>query len=159
MNIFVLDKDPKVAAIQQFDKHVVKMVLESAQILCAAFPDGAAPYKRTHYNHPSTVWARTCKPNYQWLLKHGLALAKEYTRRYEKTHKSQSVIEWCAVGLEEIDFLEKDLEVLTPFAQAMPEEYKCDNAVDAYRSYYIGEKNKIASWARSPDGPPDWWTV
>ena len=98
MNIFVLDNDPIVAAQSQSDKHVVKMVLETAQMLCAAFPPGEAPYKRSYYNHPCTVWARKSDDNYYWLCRHGIALSVEYTHRYGKRHKSQDVIEWCLLN-------------------------------------------------------------
>ena len=84
MNIFVLDYNPKRAAQMQCDKHVVKMPLETAQILCSAFEPGTAPYKRTHYNHPCSVWGRESKVNYKWLIEHGLALSDEYTYRYGK---------------------------------------------------------------------------
>ena len=79
VNIFVLDEDPIQAAFQQCNKHVVKMVTETAQLLCSVYPKGVAPYKRTHYNHPCAVWARTSLENYLWLLEHGEALGLEYT--------------------------------------------------------------------------------
>ena len=65
MNIFVLDNDPFKAAEYQCDKHVVKMVLETAQLLCSAHE--TAPYKRTHYNHPCAIWTRSSLSNYMWL--------------------------------------------------------------------------------------------
>ena len=70
MNIFVLHKDPVVAAQMQCDKHVVKMLLESAQMLCSPFEPGSAPYRRSHYNHPCSKWARESSSNYQWLWDH-----------------------------------------------------------------------------------------
>ena len=95
MNIFVLDESPVVSAKYACDKHVVKMILESAQMLCSVQPEGTAPYKRTHYNHPCTKWVRESSRNYEWLLIHAYALCDEYTRRYDKVHKTQAVIEWC----------------------------------------------------------------
>ena len=74
MNIFVLDKDPKKAATQQIDKHIVKMPLESAQMLCAALARHGredTPYKATHKNHPCTLWAGESQGNFRWLVKHG----------------------------------------------------------------------------------------
>ena len=83
MNIFTVDHDPTVAAQQLCDKHVVKMPLETAQMLCSAFdPLDLAPYKRVHYNHPCTQWARQSEANFDWLVTHGLALCAEYTKRY-----------------------------------------------------------------------------
>ena len=95
MNIFVVDYNPVRAAKMLCDQHVVKMPLESAQILCAAYEQEKAPYRRTHYNHPCTIWTRTSKENYLWLIDHGLALCHEYTYRYQKVHKSEEVIRWC----------------------------------------------------------------
>ena len=87
MNIFVLDLDPVKAARYQCNKHVVKMVLETAQLLCAPFEPGVAPYKRSHFNHPSSIWTRSSLSNYHWLIVHGMALCDEYEYRYSKIHK------------------------------------------------------------------------
>ena len=88
MNIFALSHSPIVSAQMQHDKHVVKMVLESAQMLCSTFDPNLydVPYKRVHYNHPCTKWARENIGNFFWLVNHGLALASEYTYRYGKVH-------------------------------------------------------------------------
>ena len=92
MNIFYLDKDPFKAAKVQYNKHVVKMILESAQMLCAAhhiLGDSAdGPYKLAHKNHPSTIWVRENSLHYAWLYKHMIALGLQYTYRYGKTHLS-----------------------------------------------------------------------
>jgi len=88
MNIFYLNSDPVVAAEKQYNKHVVKMILESAQLLCSAHhmldSEIDVPYKLTHKNHPSAVWTRTSLQNYAWLYYHMLALGDEYTKRYGK---------------------------------------------------------------------------
>ena len=93
MNIFYLNSDPKKAAVIQYNKHVVKMILESAQMLCTAHHCcGSAeqkdnvPYRQAHLNHPSTVWARKSRSTYMWLYDHMIALGKEYTKRYGKEH-------------------------------------------------------------------------
>ena len=110
MNIFVLDESPVVSAKYACDKHVVKMILESAQMLCAIHPEGTAPYKRSYYNHPCTKWARESFENYDWLIRHAYALCAEYSRRYNhkngkpKVHKSQEVIE-----KNKIEYTEEDL--------------------------------------------------
>ena len=94
MNIFRLDNDPFVAAYNQCNKHVVKMCLETAQLLSTAHRvlDGedANPdlYKATHKNHPSAVWARENSSNYLWLMQHFDALLLEYAFRYYKRHAS-----------------------------------------------------------------------
>lgn len=152
MNIFLLDKDPEIAAQMQCDKHVVKMVLESAQLLCSPFNQGDAPYRRTHYNHPCSKWCRESSENYKWLLKHANGLASEYTHRYGKVHKSQAVIEWCNENYRFVNLPEISM---TPFALAMPTQYKCIDPVRAYRNYYSGEKSGFAKWTKREI--PNWF--
>ena len=153
MNIFVLSEDPVQAAKDQCDKHVVKMLLESGQMLCAAHEPGQAPWKRTHYNHPCTIWTRSSKENYKWLAIHGLELCAEYTRRYGRRHKSEDVLIWCAENIpESIPNIPQ-----TPFAIAIKNPaYHKDNAVDSYRAYYLGEKIRFAKWKYCH--PPKWWS-
>jgi len=90
MNIFYLNSDPERAAQLQYNKHVVKMILESAQLLCSAHimldSEIDVPYKLTHKNHPSAVWTRQSRSNYAWLYFHMMALGKEYKKRYNKEH-------------------------------------------------------------------------
>ena len=155
MNIFVVDQDPVISARSLLDKHVTKMPLESAQLLCSAFPENSAPYKRTHVNHPCAIWVRTTRDNFEWLVLHGLELCEEYTRRYGKTHASRRVIEWARDNVHRLVFTEKGL---TPFVQAMPEIYRSRCAVEAYRAYYRGAKKDFAKW-KSPAIPPYWWEV
>ena len=150
MNIFVLDKNPHVAAMYACDKHVVKMILESAQMLCSVHPEGTAPYKRGFYNHPCTKWVRASSENYDWLIEHARALCTEYTRRYGKVHKSEKVIDRCDANRPELPDVG-----LTPFAQAMPEDYKNEDAVEAYRTYYRNDKRRFATW-KDVD-PPTWF--
>ena len=151
MNIFVLDKDPAVAATMACDKHVVKMILETAQMLCAAAiaKGHEMPYGETHRFHPCTLWAGASQGNWEWLTQHGIALCAEYTTRYGKTHKSQQHIEYA----RDMD-ISFDEQQLTPFAQAMPPQYKNDCVVTAYRAYYMGEKARFATWKTQT---PNWW--
>jgi len=153
MNIFVVDEDPEVAARQLCDKHVVKMILETAQMMCTvAHGYGySPPYKKTHPKHPCTLWAAKSADNWSWLIRHGLAMCAEYTRRYGRIHKSEEVIMWCA-GLK-MGFTESGL---TPFAQAMPEQYRNECPVTAHRAYYHGEKAGFATWKSEV---PQWWTA
>ena len=106
MNVFVLDQDPRVCATYHNDKHVVKMILETAQLLCGVHHMTESnldiPYKLSHKNHPCSIWARKSLENYVWLCDLGMELSKEYTHRYGKTHKSQAVIEWCLTNLPNI---------------------------------------------------------
>lgn len=155
MNIFVLDPCPVTSAEMMCDKHVVKMVLESAQILCSPFPPGDAPYRRTHFNHPCAIWARKTRGNYHWLVRHAFALSREYTYRYGREHASLRVIEWCHTN--ETRLLLEDLS-MTPFPLAMPDQYRIPgDAVGSYRAYYLAEKASIATWTRR--NPPTWWNA
>jgi hypothetical protein len=146
MNIFVLDKDPKKCAKYHNDKHVVKMILETAQLLCGVHhmveSELDIPYKLSHKNHPCSIWARECIENYIWLCDLGMELCKEYTYRYGKRHKSQDIIEWCITNHPHL----KETGDLTPFRLAMPEECKIGGVVESYREYYIKEKKYFSKW-------------
>jgi hypothetical protein len=151
MNIFVLSYDPVRAAQYTCDKHVVKMPLETAQLLCSVFPAGTAPYKRTHYNHPCAQWVRESDANYRWLCLYGVHIGLEYTFRYGRKHKSSEVIEWCIKnGVSNVPANP------TAFIQVMPDEHKCADTVAAYRNYYRGDKKAMASWNRGRSAPY-WW--
>ena len=145
MNIFYLDSDPVKAAQIQYNKHVVKMILESAQMLCTAhhhyelFTD--VPYKKAHYNHPSTIWCRQNKNQYRWLYNHMIALGQEYTARYNKEHMS---ITKCRLPLFQYPVGIPEGKFEQP-PQCMPDEYKDECSVKAYWKYYIGEKGNIAN--------------
>ena len=137
MNIFVVDKDPWVAAQMLCDRHVVKMILESAQMLSTVMHKNGdpGPIRPTHHNHPCTVWAGASFDNYLWLCAHFDGLLIEYTKSYNKIHAYQVHLDTLyKYGLK---LPEKGL---TPFAQAMPEQYKNPDAVKAYRDYYCGDK-------------------
>jgi hypothetical protein len=150
MNIFALDYDPITAASYHMDKHVVKMILESAQLLCSVhhMTGGTAPYRLTHKNHPCSIWARESLSNYNWLNKLALALCDEYTYRYGKIHKSYYVImELPQPNIPDIG--------LTPFKLAMPDDYKVSDPIESYRNYYVNDKRHIAAWKR--DRKPAWY--
>jgi hypothetical protein len=146
MNIFYLDEDPTLSAQYHVDKHVVKMILETAQLLCGVHHvtsqiTDQVPYKLSHKNHPCAIWARTSLSNYLYLCELGLELCKEYTYRYGKRHKSQEVIEWCLIYKPNVP----DVEFTEP-AMAMPDEYKVGDVVQSYRNYYMGAKSGFATW-------------
>ena len=177
MNIFYLHNDPVKCAEYMHDKHVVKMILETAQLLCTAHRvlDGemfigrtentgrkvkrwkmSDPfmeeklYKATHVNHPSGIWTRQSKENYKWLYEHFVALCQEYTYRYGKTHMCEDKL------IVALAMPPKNMEssTLTEMPQAMPDEYKCLNPVDGYRTYYIAEKIKQSKWTKR--SAPEW---
>lgn len=163
MNIFFLDKDLTKCAEYHMDKHVVKMIVETAQLLCGAHHllrqdeviNGklVIPYKLTHKNHPCAIWARKSPANYLCLCNLGLALCAEYTHRYGKRHKSQDVMEWCLANYDKLASIltslseQKDTIGFTEPAMAMPPEYKVESdVVQSYRNYYIGAKAGFATW-------------
>lgn len=154
MNVFALDRDPVRAARALCDRHVVKMTLETAQILCTAARARLgqdAPYRPTHASHPCVAWAAERRANWDWLVRHGLALADEYERRFGRVHASRAVIARMARAGPPPRGRRRQ-----PFAQVMPERYRDRDAVAAYRRYYVGEKAGFATW-RSPARPPRWW--
>jgi hypothetical protein len=180
INIFYLDKNPYECAKLHTNKHVVKMILEYAQLLSTAhrFLDGtpiidkgtktgrqrttyilydnrdSLLYRATHINHPSAIWVRKSKENYVWLAHMLLALCMEYTYRYEKTHKVQRD-KLCFVLLGNIpkNIGNQGWSEPTP---AMPDTYKVNsNSILSYINYYVGAKQHLASWKKREK--PDWY--
>lgn len=180
MNIFVLDENPRTSAEMMCDKHVVKMIIESAQMLSTVHryvdgdefisiskngrrikrwshhtdtPDSRIRlHKSVMLNHPCTVWTRETTANYSWLAAHALALCDEYEDRYNREHATRNLVEWLVANYPKNVFgIHR-----TPFAQAMPDEYKVvGNAVAAYRAYYLGEKRRFAKWKNG--NVPNWY--
>jgi hypothetical protein len=173
MNIFILDKNPKIAAEYHCDKHVVKMILESAQMLSTThwlqslqmfnkelsdfkrvrdskeFLDLnlreslKPPYKMTHVRHPCTIWTTESIENYVWHVKLLHYLCKEYTERYGRIHKTAYYIKWF-VNNKPYNIPKTEM---TPFKICMADEYKVsDNPVDCYKEYYIKDKSRFAKW-------------
>ncbi len=154
MNVFVLDEDPCLAARYHCDKHLAKMVLETAQLLSGALPYQNGIYRPTHLKHPCAIWTRESHENFMWLAMLGISLGDEYTQRFDKTHKSVAVITTCMELEESTLYLPRKL-ALSPFAQCMADQYKVPgNPVQAYRNYYIGDKARFATWKNSK---PSWW--
>ena len=161
MNIFYFYDCPVKSAQAQPDKMLVKMPLETAQMLCTAhreldgddYADANGLYKRAYWNHPCTIWARSGVINYAWLYKHFIALGEEYTYRYGKEHASITKLkEALQPHPENID----PNPQMTPVAQAMPDEYKNEDPIKAYRDYCINEKH-YAKWEKGR-AKPEWWT-
>lgn len=146
MNIFVLDVDIKKCARYHADQHVVKMILESAQMLCTVLNQCGVktPYRSAHPHHPCTLWAGASLGNWKWLRSLALSLNEEFRYRFEKMvdHQSARVIKALP------DPPIPDLG-LTEFVQTMPEKYRVPgDAVLAYRRFYIGEKSRFVVWTR-----------
>jgi len=168
MNIFYLDKDPKVCAQYHLDKHVVKMIVEYAQLMSTAhrvldgkeyfdlskngrrvkrykLPDvylDRVIYKACHINHPSAVWTRASNQNYKWLFKLWNELCKEYTYRYKKQHATFMKLA--------VDLVKTPANIpIGEFTQptpAMPDYCKHEDSLIAYRKYYINEKMYMARY-------------
>ena len=177
MNIFYLDKNPTIAAEMMVDKHVVKMILETAQLLSTAhrildgtevegrsatgrkakrwiLPDGREQimYMATHINHPSAVWCRKSVENYIWLADHLEALLKEYTYRYGKVHKVAS--SGLAYSLYSPPLSLEDYSA-TPMLCAMDTSFIIsEDPVENYRNYYKTGKVHLHSWTRREK--PSW---
>jgi hypothetical protein len=150
MNIFYLSSNAKQAAVYHNDKHVVKMILESAQLLSTAhrvldiIPADSILYKATHIHHPSAKWARDNINNYQWLYDLFCGLCEEYTFRYSKTHLTESklkhVLKQAPMNISTAAF--------TQPPQAMPIELHSTDSINAYRTYYITRKSHLARWTK-----------
>lgn len=146
MNIFVLDTDPELCAQYHCDKHVVKMILESAQLMCTTtniVNNIQTKYKSTHINHPCTIWTRSSLSNWLWLGSLSYYLNREFKYRFEHVgnHRSFDVI--LNIPYPNIPDIG-----LTPFLQTMPEYLKNNDPVVAYRNYYIKEKINILSYKK-----------
>jgi hypothetical protein len=170
MNIFYLDKEPQTCAEMHVDKHVVKMILEYAQLLSTThryldgtinigssasgrkktiyrLPDGRDTllYSATHINHPSAIWVRKNQQNYIWLTQLLSELCKEYTYRYGKVHKCEQI------GL--VEYLRNNepknipMGTFTEPTPAMPDHYKVSgDSISSYKNYYLGDKTRMFSW-------------
>jgi hypothetical protein len=177
MNIFYVDSDPEVAARNMVDRHVVKMILETAQLLSTAHRviDGEEyvgqsqsgrkakrwrlsgnadniMYAATHINHPSAVWVRENSANYDWLYNHLLALGREYTYRYGRTHltidKLKDILKDTPENIEQS-------KVMTTMPSCMDKQYIVDlDPIVNYRNYYNYGKTDLLRWSNRP--PPKW---
>jgi hypothetical protein len=176
MNIFYVETDPIIAAKSLVDKHVIKMILESAQLLSTAHRvlDGQEKteksntgrnvkrfiindsrdnilYQSTHINHPSAVWCRQSKQNYNWLLEHFFALMDEYTYRYGKVHKCFGAVSSFLIDLP--NNLKNNNWTKMP--SCMDEQYIIsDDPIINYRNYYKFGKVSLHSWKNR--NQPEW---
>jgi hypothetical protein len=169
MNLFILSLCFRECAEWMFDKHISKMIVEAVQMLSTAKrvlgPSEADSeeikiYKISHKNHPVSIWIRTSLENYLWTLDMVDAMHEEWRFRYghpeTKLHASYKIAQYLRRAAPSASqFPEKGL---TPFAQAMPVEYKDEDAVEAYRRYYQSpDKRRIASWKKRT--APHWYVM
>ena len=170
MNIFVTDPDPNKSAQVLPDKHVVKMPLETCQMLAVVYSkwyfnwgndllpkkDGT-PYnteKGAFRGHPCTIWAAQNIYNTAWLIQHGFGLLEEYTHRYGKIHSCQRPLQETTHLLPSADYTKH-----TPFVFAGPDQFKHDTSIDIFTAYkyYIASKPWAASnYLRDPSRKPNW---
>lgn len=166
MNVFFLDRDPQLCAEYHCDKHVVKMIIEYAQLMSTAhrlldgteYIDNSSGrkikrwllndqrenivYKASHVNHPSAIWTRSNRATYSWLYSLWVSCLNEYTYRYDKQHACEKL----RFALANTPTNMKDSNWYEP-PQAMPDECKVKgDSLSAYRQYYIMKKNTFARW-------------
>ena len=172
MNIFYLDKDPKTCAEMHCDKHVVKMIIEYAQLMSTAHRvlDGDpyegktangrriarwrhpiekmenTLYKASHIKHPSNLWVRASQNHYNWLYEMWTHLCDEYTHRYGKIHETDRKLRDMLSSAP----MQIDVEPYVDPYLAMPDDVKQTNVVEAYKNYYINYKKDFAKWTKRP---------
>lgn len=158
MNLFILSLLQKKCAEYMIDKHVHKILLEAVQMLCTAvhiLTSSCDPmlYRISHKNHPVSIWCRESRENFMWTLDLVDALHEEWQYRHDhdKVHKSYLVALYIRQHIPP-HFPSNDL---TPFALAMPDQYKTDDPVESYRDYYKAEKASIATWKKR--SKPTWF--
>ena len=163
MNIFFLDKTPEKSAQYLCDKHIPKMLLESAQMLSTAVrkyeedtettPLAEPIYKSAYPNHPMTIWVSETLGNFTWALDNAIWINNEYKLRFNKIQKSYKVLKNIIdfelnAHIPEGDFTEPP--------QCMPDEYRDKDYVTAYRRYYNTDKKYFAKWEKGRQ-QPEWW--
>ena len=160
MNIFVTSPDPAECAAVLADAHVIKMSVETAQILSSALhrmgfvrPSGCGVglalgcmfYKPTHTGHPCVMWAARDMRNFGWLIQHGIFLCAEYSRRFGcKRHGSLDVIERAAEVAMRLPGYSS--EPPSAFARVFPDSFADLGVHEGYRAYL---KAKYQSWPES----------
>ena len=182
MNLFIINKDPILAAQEQCDKHVVKMIVESAQMLSTVhrmldgketrrpstsgktmakyfvLPDDRENvlYRACHFNHPCTIWTRESVHNYRWHYLHFAALCDEYTYRYNKIHSTDTKLR---KALEQLP-TNIPVKKMTPFKLAMASFPECitEDAVESYRNFYMTKQKRFTmAWTKRPQ--PEWFNA
>lgn len=174
VNIFATSKSPFESAIVLPDKLVVKMPVETCQMISIIYSkwyydwgnvhktDGT-PYetkKGAFRNHPCTQWAAKNYENLAWLIVHGIHLCTEYNKRYGKIHSCNKTL-FEAKKL----FHKKTGKAITihcmvdQFARAMPDDIKNDTTIDditAYRKYMNTKLWVKDNYVRLPERKPVW---
>lgn len=149
MNVFYLSENPTRAAYYHCDKHIVVMPKESAQMICTNLHLVGVtdvPFKKTHENHPCTVWARDNRENFELLCEFMFHLSAEYSARYNRVHLAFKLVEPFMTR----QFIKKfPSGAFTPPPQCMPEQFRGPSTVLAYREFYNKDKSRFAQWRYS----------
>ena len=151
MNIFHLHKDPKTCAEYHCDKHVVKMILETGQMLSTAYRRhfdecyfyNVDLYKTAYPRHPMTVWVGNSGGNFSWTMQLLEHLLQQYELRYNKVHTTSRIFYLLKNNLKYWQDLTG--EFMRP-PLCMPDKYKSEDYIKSYRDYYIGEKKRFAKY-------------
>lgn len=160
MNIFVTDASAKICALSHCDRHLVKMIVETAQMLATAhwiLDNKIVEYKPTHWGHPCSVWIRESSENYQWSVNLLSELCSEYTVRYKKRHKTEGVLPALSKAPGNIP-----IGPATNWAQAMPEEFMSRDSIESYRDYLVWKykewmsREKVIKVCWTSRGVPSW---
>ncbi len=165
MNIFILSWIIENCVKYHCDKHVVKMILETAQLLSTChhvvnsvqaqvWTHDNLIYRKTHQNHPCSIWLRECRENYIWLCHLGIALCNEYAYRYDKKSEDHKCYSKLMFLITHVPDLPSNNGSITVPKMAMPDKYKSPDPVQAYRSYYLNDKVRMLVWRKR--GPPSW---
>ena len=161
MNIFFLDKTPEKSAQYLCDKHVPKMLLESCQMLSTALRQNGYEddylYKSAHPNHPTTKWVGLNRANFMWAFENADQISKEYFKRFGKKHKSTRILDFIVDNDMQTEIVRQmHPDYITNPPQCMPDKYKDNDYVIAYRNFYKGEKEYFAKWEKGRQ-QPEWW--
>jgi hypothetical protein len=162
MNIFYLSEQPDVSARWLCDKHIPKMLLETCQMLSTAVHrqaphliKGDSLYKSAYANHPMTKWVGDSLPNFLWAYDHARAINDEYQYRFGKIHKSERILDSIAKIKSSLYTAFADIQAIdkTTVPQCMPDQYRHEDPVTAYKNYYYNEKKYFAKWEKGRPKP------
>lgn len=161
MNIFATDINTTTCASYHVDSHIVKMPTELAQMVSfvyyhqdlwdSSIPQLLMQFSKSHDNHPCSLWIRENISNFYWTCELGIKLIEEYRYRYnsEKHQRCLLIFEWALNNMPELN-----IQCMTPFALAMPEEFKVDCCIESYRNFYRFDKAHLHKWTKRDK--PEW---
>lgn len=169
MNLFFLAIDTDVSSHYYCNRHCIKIILELAQLgYTAHWCSNSSslescplkPYKKTHVNHPLSLWTRQDTANYRYVIQMGLSLCRLYTHRYGKIHKTQYHLEWLSqhipspdptLSIDRFCATKSIPKGCTPVPLCMPEQFYTDDLIYSYRLYYLLEKQRLFDYYTTTD--------